>query len=133
MAQRFMHESPYRDQLGESVDTAKAFILSLIDSPIHSVLVYEDKLGSVQGVFALYVFDHYYSGERMAGELIWYVEPEARKGFRALELLRAAEKEAKKAGAKRMQLVAPTEEIGKIYMRCGGYQKIEVTYQRTLQ
>jgi hypothetical protein len=45
--------------------------------------------------------------------------------------LRAAEDEARRCGAKSMQMIAPDPRVGKLYERIG-YSYIESSYQRSL-
>ncbi len=86
----------------------------------------------MQGVFAFILYDHYYSGELVAGEMIWWVEPEYRKMGMPLELLWAAEKLACEMGAKKMQLTAPTDEIAAMYGKLKGFEKVETAFQRDI-
>ncbi len=128
MGREFLKTGPYSDQL-DNPSQAKD-IAELVLKNGH-ILVSESD-GSVNGMFAFIVFPHYYTGELTAGEMIWYVKPESRAGGVALRLLAEAEKMCRSIGVKRMQLTAPSEEVGKLYKYCGGYKKMEVTYQRVL-
>ncbi|KKL86125.1 hypothetical protein LCGC14_1947880, partial [marine sediment metagenome] len=74
---------------------------------------------------------HYVSGELIAGEVVWWVDPEARTRRTGLKLMRKAEETAMGMGAVKMQMVAPNERIGKLYEHFG-YTKVESTYQRNL-
>ncbi len=128
MGREFLKSGPYRDQADNPEQAA--IIAETVRNNGH-ILVSEDESG-ITGVFAFIVFPHYYTGELTAGEMIWYVRPEKRSGGIALHLLAMAEKISRAEGVKRMQLTAPSEEIGKLYKYCGGYRKMEVTYQRAL-
>lgn len=134
MGKKFLASGPYKDQIS-SPDNAMSLALAVLKNVNGHIFVADDGTGpktGPKGVFAFIVFPHYFSGELTAAELIWYVEPEYRQGGVALKLLAAAEKYAKDLGAVRMQLTAPTEELGKLYKYCGGYAKVEVGYQRRL-
>lgn len=131
LGRRFLLEGPYKDQLKDNPEEATAFAFAVMNHLNGKILVSHGDHG-VNGVFCFIVNPHYFSGEMTAMELIWYVEPESRPGGIALKLLAEAENWARELGVKRMQLTAPTEEVGKLYRYCGGYKKIEVTYQRTL-
>jgi GNAT superfamily N-acetyltransferase len=131
MGSRSIMEGPYREQLDDKPEVTQALARNVVTMPNAKVLVCEQD-GKVCGLLAFIVFPHYFSGEITAGELIWYVEPEARAGGDAIRLLGEAEKLAKSLGAKRFQMTAPTKEIGALYARCGGYKEIETTYQRTI-
>ncbi len=135
MGTRFLKEGPYRDQLGEPVKAAE-LALQIIKNQNGRILLYVDDEGKIQGVLAMIVFPHYFTGELTAGEIIWYIEPESRNGksfdtIPALQLMRAAEALAKLMGATRMQFTAPIGNVGKIYERFG-YHAIETSYQREL-
>jgi L-amino acid N-acyltransferase YncA len=130
MGKNFLMNGPYRDQLGNPDDATK-FCFSMLVNTKAKIIVSESD-GHVTGVFAFIVFPHYFSGELTSGEMIWYVDPECRKGGAALKLLAEAEKLSRALGSKRMQLTAPSEEVGSLYRFCGGYKKIEVCYQRSL-
>lgn len=84
---------------------------------------------TLTGMIALVAFEHPFSGERIASELVWWVEPEARGD--GLRLLRAAEEWARATGAVRVQMVAPNDRVGALYERLG-YAKLETYFQRSL-
>ena len=126
---------PYKEIVKRSPEYATKLTTDLVTNSNGVVLMAENN-GKLQGLFAFILFPHFYSGEPTAGELIWYVTPEARmmSGFGdsiAFQLLEAGEKRAQEMGAKVMQLGAPNEGIGKIYQR-KGYSQVEVTYRREL-
>jgi len=131
LGRRFLLEGPYRGELEDNPEKATQFACSLLQHPSGRILVADDG-EKVVGVFAFFAYDHLFSGELTAVELIWYVEPESRPGGIALKLLAAGEKMAREMGCVKMQLTAPTEEVGNLYRYCGGYKKIEVSYQRKL-
>lgn len=125
-------EGPYKGILADKPEVTTSLAEKLLTMPNAKVLVGEMN-GRISAVFAFILFDHYYSGEFVAGEMIWYVEPEARKSGMALELLWAAEKLAHDMGAKKMQLTAPTDQIAEIYGRLRGYRKVETAFQRSIE
>lgn len=130
MGSRSIKIGPYRDDLVDNPDVTRRLYDLLIKNPQARIIVSETE-NLVTGLFAFVIFPHYYSGELTAGEIIWYVEPEYRAGGVGLRLLKEAENYAREAGAVRMQLTAPTEQLGSMYKRCG-YHQIEVSFQRTL-
>lgn len=131
MGSRSLKEGPYHAMLADRPDITRALARRLIEQPNARILVAIDQDKTV-GVFAFIVFPHYYSGEDVAGEMIWYVEPEARTSGFALELLWAAEKFASSLGAKKMQLTAPTDELAAAYQKLRGYAKVETAFQRDI-
>jgi len=71
----------------------------------------------------------------MGSELIWWVDPEFRKGKNGISLLRHLENQAKKEGMKYWNMVFLESSmplvIEKIYQKMG-YNKTEVTYTKVL-
>lgn len=129
MGRKFLMEGPYKGKLTDVPEYFIKFTMGLIDNPSAKVLV-ADNHGLLIGVLAFMFGPHYLSGESVASELIWYVEPMYR-GQVSLELYYAAVKLAKEMGAKRMHFTAPTDAIGAIYLRLG-YNKVETGYQKEL-
>lgn len=136
MGRRFLLEGPYRESLEDNPQAAKEFGLNVM-LPLGKILVADDE-GILKGVFAFLISPHCLSGQLCATEFIWYVEPEFRQltSFGAgisILLFDAAEKLAKQiAGGKvLMQVTAPTEAVGRFYLR-RGYKQLEVAYQRSL-
>jgi len=85
----------------------------------------------VVGVIALVLVTQPMSGETIATELVWWVDPNARGGRAALELLAAAETWAKLNGATRLQMIAPSDKVCRFYEKLG-FDRVEVAYMRTL-
>lgn len=131
MGSRSLLEGPYRDLLADNPAVTSELIKKLLTTPNAKILVSE-QFGKLTGVFAFIIFPHYYSGEQVAGEMIWYVMPEARPSGPGLELLWAGEKLAHDLGAKKMQLTAPTDEMAEAYSKLRGYQKVETAFQRDI-
>lgn len=127
MGKRFRSESSYRDFIPENsakmIETATALVNA------GTVLVNEES-GELNGMLGYVVFEHPLSAEKTAGELFWWVEPDAR-GTIGLRLMNAMKREAKAAGALKMQMVAPSPEVAAIYQRLG-FKEVETTFQRAL-
>lgn len=123
---RFIATTRYAGYIGQNQDQMRATLLHLIENGLLLVLTIKDV---VQGMIGAFVFDHPVSGERTASETFWWTEPEHRGG--GVRLMRAAENWARNAGAKRMQMIAPEERVGKFYEKLG-YTQVEITYQRDL-
>lgn len=128
MGQRFVAESEYASFISINTESLARTITNLSESPDGTVLVAEAD-DVPKGMIAMIVYDHPYSGERTAFELVWWMEPESRGN--GLRLLRAAEDWARERGATSMQMVAPNERIGALYRRLG-YQPVETSFQRSL-
>lgn len=112
---------------GEALSTLAA---QLIDGA-GVVFVAESGSGDVLGMMALIVVTQPMSGETVATELVWWIDPDARGGRAALALLATAEEWAKLQGAKRLQMIAPSDRVCRFYERLG-FQRVEVAYMRTL-
>lgn len=132
MGARFLAEGPYGGIIKDRPKQARRLAIVLTLKNDAKVLVARDK-GRAIGLFAFVLHPSLFSGEQVAGELMWYVEPEHRAGGVGLRLLAEAEREAKALGAAAMNLTAPAggPDLGEMYGRCG-YQKVEVAFQRRL-
>jgi GNAT superfamily N-acetyltransferase len=84
----------------------------------------------VVGAIGLYLFLHPISGEQVASEVFWWVEPDSRGD--GLRLLREAERWAAAQGATLLQMIAPTEAVERVYLH-RGYVPVERLYQRRLE
>ena len=136
MSRRFLAEGPYRDDVIDKEEVTNALALRLVQSPEHRVLV-SDEGGKLTGLVVMLIYPHYFSGERTAGELIWYVEPEHRQSWTGIALARAAERVAREMGATTIQFTAPAtatadKDIAKMY-ELMGYHAVETTFSRSLK
>lgn len=127
MGQRFASETEYRALIDVRSDIVETIVLGLLANPNGAIFVSgaEDPTGMI----AMLAYDHPFSGERTAFEVVWWVDPEARGD--GICLLRAAEDWAREQGIAKMQMVAPNERVGALYERLG-YRPVEVSYQRSL-
>lgn len=128
MGQRFVAETAYRDIIAVDPERLAATIAHLLDNPNGAVLV-SDEGGALTGMIAVLAYDHPFSGERTAFEVVWWVEPEARGA--GVRLLKAAERWARDQGIRKMQMVAPNPRVGALYERLG-YSPVEMSFQRSL-
>jgi hypothetical protein len=129
MGSRSLREGPYKDLVGDNPEQTGKLALEVMTKGM--ILVAEEEDGTISGLLAFIVFPHYFSGELTAGEVMWYVEPEFRKSFTSLALLRGAERMARGFGAKYMQFTAPTSEVGRAYEALN-YKQVEVSFQKAL-
>lgn len=100
----------------------------LIGSP-DSAIYLAEKAGLVVGMLALTAYAHPMSGERIATEVCWWVEP-AHRGV-GVRLFDAAQTWAREQGAVVFQMIAPSPEVARFYERMG-LHFIETTYQQRL-
>ncbi len=133
MAARFIHETSYREQVAENPEQMAHTLAFAMQRDKGRVLVAEQD-GRLSGMLIFLLFPHYVSGEKIAGELVWWVEPEFRYGKAALLLLKEAKKMATELGAVKMQMVAPVTapKVGQMYAKLG-YTAIETSYQMDLR
>lgn len=130
MGMEFHDTSEYKDYLKVSPLAISALATNLLAKPeSESCILVLEKGNQLLGMIALLAFTHPFTGELTAGELVWWVSPEVR-GY-GVRLLRAAEKWARSAGAKYLQMVAPNEHVAHFYERLG-YRLIESNYQSPL-
>jgi RimJ/RimL family protein N-acetyltransferase len=129
MGHEFMETSAYSRHLTENHECMATMARRLIGQSSGALLVSEED-DALVGMIGMFAFPHHFSGEIIAGEVIWWVAPTHRGT--GLRLFRAAEQWAKSVGAKRIQMIAPNPSVGKIYERMG-YEQIETAYQRSVQ
>lgn len=128
MGSRSLREGAYKDLVADKPEQTGKLALEVMQKGF--ILVSEED-GKLTGLLAFIIFPHYFSAELTAGEVMWYVEPEYRKSFTAVCLLRAAERMARGFGAKYMQFTAPTADVGKAY-EAMHYKQVEVSFQKAL-
>lgn len=128
MGQRFLAETVYRDRLANSPGHMRALAERLVAGEMSAVFVDEID-GALHGMLGLFVFEHPMSGEQVAAEAFWWVDPEVRG--RGLQLLRRAEVWARAAGATVLHMIAPTDDVARLYERLR-FTRLETTYGRTL-
>lgn len=126
MGLRFHANSPYKNHLPSNPEQMAKLGEQLLK--IGGMLVSEVD-GQIVGMLGYALFPHFISGELVCGEAFWWVEP----GYRGegQKLMQEAERLARAAGAKKMQMIAPDERVGKLYKRFG-YEFVESAYQKTL-
>jgi hypothetical protein len=102
----------------------------LITDPRGLLLVSEAD-GRLSGMFGLLIHPQVLSGELVAGQLFWWVEPEARGA--GLRLLRRAAAWAQAQGVRQLQVGTPAAApaLARVLARLG-YTPIETTFVRTL-
>lgn len=134
MGQRFRNSTVYARRLRDNPEQMAETGLMLIHSD-DGLLLVADRGGAPIGMIGVLVFPHHLSGERTAGELFFWVDPEYR-GY-GVRLLRQAERWARERGATTMQMIAPVvidepdDDVGPFYARVG-YHALEVAYEKDL-
>lgn len=128
MGVEFLRESEYRSAFLENPAQIETLARQIITSD-HGIVLLVEKAERVVGMIAMIAYDHFISGQRVAGEVVYWVESSAR-GL-GLRLLRAAEAWAKTEGAVFMQMISPSARVDVFYTRLG-FAPIERTFQRAL-
>lgn len=82
----------------------------------------------VVGMLAIVIVPHPLSGEKVAEEIAWWVEPQARGGMVGPHMLRSAEEWATRNGANVVKMVAPAASAVGIFYERSGYRAVETAY-----
>lgn len=127
MGRRF-HAEAYQDTLAEN-PTQMAVMARRLITDEHGVIFVAETDGRLVGMIGMLVYAHHLSAEWTAGEVMWWIEPEARGS--GVRLLKAAEAWARDQGAQKIQMIAPNARVGTLYTRLG-YVPIEVAYQKAV-
>lgn len=126
MGQRFRSESTYSKFLADNPERMMQLGRQLLAAD--GLLVLE-KAGQIIGMIGYIIHSHFISGEIVAGEVFWYVEPEVRGD--GLKLVDEAKRRARVAGAKFLDMVAPSERVARLYKHLG-YEWMESTHRIAL-
>lgn len=128
LLRRFWAGSVYSQFIAESVSHLEAVANGVVRGPNSVAFVALENECAV-GTIGLILAEHPFSGEVMAHEIFWWVNPESRG--HGIGMFRTAERWARERGAVFMQVSAPTERVGEFYLR-SGYVQVETAYQRKL-
>lgn len=126
MGRRFRSETKYEKYLAENPDKMRELGEQLVRQ---DGLLISEQNGEPTGMLGFVNHSHFISGDRVTGEVFWWVEPERRGD--GLRLVRETENRARAGGSKYIQMIAPTDQVARIYSRIG-YEKVEETWQKTL-
>lgn len=128
LGSRSLVDGPYAGIIKDVPAQAEKFSRHVLSNG--KILVGEED-GRVLGLIGFVFAHHHFSNQPYAAELMWYVEPEHRKGGIAMHLLWEAEKVAKEMGAESFLFTAPNDDVAALYKRFG-YSKLEVTFTKNL-
>jgi len=128
MGLRFIEESSYNGRLAKNRHALEKLMLRLIEQP-DGYLAVSERLGILTGMIGCAAYVHPWSGEWIAGELFWWVEPEHRGS--GVSLMGAAERWANDKDCVRFQMIAPNERLANLY-EARGYMKLEEAWQKDL-
>lgn len=132
MAVRFVTESSYRGFLMPNVGQLQALSQFVLDHGAGFV-AQVDGGDDVVGMLGMSLVPHVMSGELVACEAAWWVEPEFRGGSAAVRLLSAAERWARESGAVWAEMIAPAgnDRLCAFYRR-RGYLEVETVFRKKL-
>lgn len=112
----------------------RRFLETLIDHELGCVLV-ADRQGQVIGVYIGVVSNAFFSMDRIAQDVLLYVDPEHRGGMTAMRLIKAFEDWAAKQGAVQVRpgisVGGPIEVPARLYI-AAGYQTAGYTFVKNL-
>lgn len=128
MGCEFLETTSYKAIATPDPERIFDLIAGMMLNPNNIVLV-ADKDGVAVGLIAMYIVPNHVTGTLMAGEVVWWVNPDARGC--GSKLLAAAEQWAKDQGAEAIHMIAPTDRVGQYYL-AKGYTFVESTYQKAL-
>lgn len=129
MAQAFWAESSYRERMDPPA-MADVLARGLIDRP-DAMLLVVDAGEAVVGMLGVVALTHPMNGQRIASEVVWWLDPDERRGRVAIHMLRAAEQWARDQGATVLQMIAPDDRVERLYTALH-YQPMERVFQRSL-
>jgi GNAT superfamily N-acetyltransferase len=123
LGHRFLASSVYGAHFREDPQQITDLATMLITEVNGAVFVSETD-DQLTGAIGMWCCPHVWTGDRTAGELFWFVDPEAR-GSIGVRLFREAKAWAVIQGARSMQMVSPAVQVGEddrvaeIYTRFG--------------
>lgn len=129
MALHFGATPDYAQKIRIDAATVGRLTETLLQNPDALVLVFGEEDQDPTGLLAVLLFPHLMSGELIASEIVWWMEP-TRRG-EGVQMLREAEAWAREKGAAALQLIAPSDRVGRFYERTG-YSWVEASYQKRL-
>jgi RimJ/RimL family protein N-acetyltransferase len=122
MGCRFRAESSYSKYLAEN--SAKMAELAEMLISKDGLLILERE--EITGMLGFVVHEHFISGERVAGEVFWWVEPEHRGD--GLKLVDEMKRRARLLGCAYIHMIAPSERVARLYRHLG-FEWVESTHQ----
>ena len=119
-------------QAGVRADAAhvRSFVELALRNP-HGIGVVAEDEGGVVGLCAFSIYPHMLSGELIAGQLCWWVDPEHRGALRGIRHLEATTAVCEAKGATLMQIQSADSQIHRVLVGLG-YQKADTIYERVL-
>lgn len=126
MGLRFLATKPFGPAAPADPTKLDAAILICLQSGVILRSTTEDGLAT--GMFCAYTMEHPFTGERMAEELAWWVEPEYRAGKVGIYLLRSAIEWARQIGVSCLRMNAPYGTRVGIILERHGFTPVETAH-----
>lgn len=126
MGRRFRNESTYSKYLADNPARMAQLGYQLL---AQNGLLVAERGGITVGMLGFILHSHFISGELVAGEVFWWMEPEHRGA--GLKLLDEMKRRATLAGATALQMIAPSKRIERLYSHLG-FEWVESTHQISL-
>jgi L-amino acid N-acyltransferase len=130
MFSEFVASTQYAQYVGNDPSYSAQQMARMMESDSCALFVV-DLDGAVVGMLGVMVFVQPFSGELVASELFWWLDPQHRGN--GVWMLRRAEKWAQSKGAARMTMMAPVDKprVCEIYEAIG-YRAVETVFSRNL-
>ncbi len=129
MGQRFAQTPEYEGRAAVNDERIAWLTRQMLNAHHTAIFVGGAEDGPLAGMLAMHLYEHPFSGERVAAELVWWVEPEQR-GI-GVRLLRRAEQWAREHDAAVLEMGAPSERVARFY-EAVGFHATDRMYQRRL-
>ena len=115
MAQHFVQQTAY----GQQIPSDRDHLGRVTDQLLSLGIVFIAEAGDAVGMLAGLVYPHYMTGRQTANETAWWVEPSARGGRVARDLLAAFEQWARTQGAAVVEIGSWHPRLDRWYGRLG--------------
>ena len=129
MAEHFLAATVYHSRTATTSESLEKSARLIVENGVVLLAISDE--GRSQGMLAGLTYDHYLTNVRMASESVWWVEPDARGGQIARDLLRAFEAWAATRGATEIEIGSWHPRLDRFYERLG-YEAAERVYRKVV-
>lgn len=118
-----MHHESWFSHYDFDINKARQLWDRKVAQPDNYCLFVAEEDGAVIGVFAGIAFEHFFGNDKVASDLILYVDPDRRGGTAAPRLIKAYEQWARDVGCKDIQIGVSTgvqvERTARLFEKLG--------------
>lgn len=135
LAETLFEDSSYNDIKLDRLKARQNLEKFIIEAGVEYLCLISIDGEKTVGVLAAYAFKPLFSSEKIAVEVLWYLEEAARKSTRGVEMMEAFEYWAKLVGCKTVQygfLESSPKGMINLYLRRGA-KKTETVYTKVLK